>query len=186
MPRINLLPWRVELRKQRQKELGMMAGAAVVMMALIWLLAHMQMVAMIDHQKQRNRFLQSEIKQLDKKIKKIRHLERKKENLLARMQKVEELQTGRPAIVHLFDEMVASLPEGVYLTSLTQTGQRIKLTGYAQSNARVSSFMRKLERSRWMTNPDLKEIRAEKKGANRLSKFTLTVKHRRKPKPKKE
>lgn len=175
MPRINLLPWRVELRKQRQKELAVMAGAAVAVMACIVLLGHVQAAAMIDYQQRRNQFLQTEIKKLDKKIAEIRDLEREKENLLARMRIVEALQTSRPAIVHLFDEVVASLPEGVYLTSLKQNGRRISLTGYAQSNARVSSFMRKLEKSKWMRNPDLKEIRAEKKGADRLSKFSLVV-----------
>ncbi len=180
MPRINLLPWREELRKQRQKEFGIMAGLAVVLMAAVIALAHMQIAAMIEYQDRRNEFLEQEIAKLDKKIKEIRELEKEKENLLARMRIVEQLQTSRPEVVHLFDEMVTSLPEGVYLTSLKQTGRLVNLKGFAQSNARVSSFMRKLEASPWLKNPDLKEIRAEVNKANagsevRLSKFSLNV-----------
>lgn len=180
MPRINLLPWREELRKQRQKEFGIMAGLAVVLMAAVVALAHMQIAAMIEYQDRRNEFLEQEIAKLDKKIKEIRELEKEKENLLARMRIVEQLQTSRPEVVHLFDEMVTSLPEGVYLTSLKQTGRLVNLQGFAQSNARVSSFMRKLEASPWLKNPDLKEIRAEVNKANagsevRLSKFSLDV-----------
>ncbi len=180
MPRINLLPWREELRKQRQKEFGIMAGLAVVLMAAVIALAHMQIAAMIEYQNRRNEFLEHEIAKLDKKIKEIKELEKEKENLLARMRIVEQLQTSRPEVVHLFDEMVTSLPEGVYLTSLKQTGRLVNLQGFAQSNARVSSFMRKLEASPWLKNPDLKEIRAEVNKANagpevRLSKFSLNV-----------
>ncbi len=181
MPRINLLPWREERRKQRQKELGIMGGLAVVLMAAVVALAHMQIAAMIEYQDRRNEFMEQEIAKLDKKIKEIRELEKEKENLLARMGIVEQLQTSRPEVVHLFDEMVNSLPEGVYLTSLKQTGRLVNLKGFAQSNARVSSFMRKLEASPWLKNPDLEEIRAEvnkKTGAAsevRLSKFSLNV-----------
>ncbi len=175
MPRINLLPWRIELRKQRQKEFFIMAGVAAGVMACVIGLAHAQTAAMIGYQQRRNQFLDGEIQKLDRKIAEIRDLEREKEHLLARMRIVEELQTSRPEIVHLFDEVVASLPEGVYLTSLKQAGRRIHMTGYAQSNARVSSFMRKLEASSWLKDPDLKEIRAEQKGTNRLSRFTLVA-----------
>ncbi len=180
MPRIYLLPWREELRKQRQKEFGIMAGLAVVLMGAVVALAHMQFAAMIEYQNRRNEFLQQEIAKLDIKIKEIRELEKEKENLLARMRIVEQLQTSRPEVVHLFDEMVTSLPEGVYLTALKQNGRLVNLQGYAQSNARVSSFMRKLEASAWLQNPDLKEIRAQVKqaaGASdvRLSKFSLDV-----------
>ncbi len=181
MPRINLLPWREELRKQRQKEFGIMAGLAVIMMAAVVALAHMQIAAMIEYQKRRNNFLEEEIVKLDKKIKEIRELEKEKEHLLARMRIVEQLQTSRPEVVHLFDELVTSLPEGVYLTSLEQRGHRINLKVFAQSNARVSSFMRKLEASPWLQNPDLKEIRARVKKNEevaselRLSAFSLDV-----------
>ncbi len=180
MPRINLLPWREELRKQRQKEFGLMAGLAIVLMGAVILLAHMQIAAMIEYQNRRNEFLDQEIAKLDRKIKEIKELEKEKENLLARMRIVEQLQTSRPEVVHLFDEMVTSLPDGVYLTSLKQTGRQVNLQGFAQSNARVSSFMRRLEASPWLQGPDLKEIRAEiKKGGAasevRLSRFSLVV-----------
>jgi len=179
MPRINLLPWREELRKQRQKEFGIMAGLAVVLMACVVGITHMQVAAMISYQDQRNRFLDTEIRKLDKKIKEIRELEREKQHLLARMRIVERLQTSRPEVVHLFDELAMALPDGVYLTSLVQKSRKITLQGVAQSNARVSSFMRKLEASQWFENPDLKQIKAESKkdraGQLRVSAFTLTV-----------
>lgn len=179
MPRINLLPWREELRKQRQKEFGVMAGLAVVLMACVVGITHMQVAAMISYQDQRNRFLDTEIRKLDKKIKEIKELEREKQHLLARMRIVERLQTSRPEVVHLFDELVMALPDGVYLTSLVQKNRKITLNGVAQSNARVSSFMRKLEASHWFENPDLKQIKAESKkgqaGDARVSAFTLTV-----------
>ncbi len=184
MPRINLLPWREELRKQRQQEFGIMAAVAALLMGGIVFLAHVQVNAMIGHQEQRNKMLDTEIAKLDKKIAEIRNLEKEKENLLARMKIVEQLQTSRPEIVHLFDEMVTALPEGVYLTSLAQTGRKVELKGFAQSNARVSSFMRKLDASPWLENPDLKKIQAIKKASMRLSEFNLAINQAQPKKPK--
>lgn len=179
MPHINLLPWREELRKQRQKEFGLMAGIAALLVGGVVLLAHMQVAAKIEYQNSRNAYLDKEISILDKKIEEIRDLEREKENLIARMKIVEQLQTSRPEIVHLFDEIVATLPEGVYLDSLTQKGRVVRLTGVAQSNARVSSFMRQLENSAWLENPDLKLIKAageSKSTGLKISRFELTIK----------
>ncbi len=179
MARINLLPWREELRKKRQKDFGITVGIAVVAMLAVVGLVHLQIDKMIDYQNMRNQRLAGEITLLDRKIAEIKDLEREKENLLARMRIVEQLQTSRPEVVHLFDELAKTLPEGVYLTSLTQRGKNLNLDGYAQSNARVSSFMRALDGSDWLDRPDLKMIQAEemKRGATsvRLSKFTLSA-----------
>ncbi len=186
MPRINLLPWREELRKQRQQEFGIMAAVAALLMGGIVAVAHIQVNAMIDYQNQRNEFLDKEVAKLDKKIKEIKDLEKEKENLLARMKIVEQLQTSRPEVVHLFDEMVTALPEGVYLTSLAQKKRKIALTGFAQSNARVSSFMRKLDASPWLESPDLQKIQSTQEGSVRVSKFSLSVKQSKPKKPKEE
>lgn len=178
MAHINLLPWREELRRQRQKEFGIMAALGVVAALGILGLMHLQVNAMIDHQESRNARLELEIKKLDKKIEEIKDLEKERENLIARMRVVEQLQTSRPEVVHLFDEIVTALPEGVYLKQLTQKGRTVTLKGVAQSNARVSSFMRGLENSKWLESPDLKMIKAtgkEDATGYRLGDFELVV-----------
>lgn len=179
MARINLLPWREELRKKRQKEFGVMVGIAVLAMLMVVGLVHLQIDKMIQYQNARNQRLTDEIAKLDRKIAEIRNLEKEKQNLLARMQIVEQLQTSRPEVVHLFDELTKTLPEGVYLTSMVQKGKSLTLDGYAQSNARVSSFMRALDDSEWLDRPDLKKIQAEeiRQGTStvRLSRFTLSA-----------
>jgi len=178
MPRINLLPWRAELRKQRQREFISLAGITALAMAAVVALAHYQVEFWIEDQNARNAFLDSEIARLDKKILEIKELEKEKENLLARMRIVEQLQTSRPEVVHLFTEMVTSLPEGVYLTAVNQKDRNVTLEGFAQSNARVSSFMRNLDTSPWLSVPDLKRIQAfigKEAGSPRLSQFQMIV-----------
>ena len=178
MPRINLLPWRAELRKQRQREFLSLAGITALAMAAVVALAHYQVEFWIEDQNARNAFLDSEIARLDKKILEIKELEKEKENLLARMRIVEQLQTSRPEVVHLFTEVVTSLPEGVYLTAVSQKDRNVTLEGFAQSNARVSSFMRNLDTSPWLSVPDLKRIQAfigKEAGAPRLSQFQMIV-----------
>ena len=178
MPRINLLPWRAELRKQRQREFLSLAGITALAMAAVVALAHYQVEFWIEDQNARNAFLDSEIARLDKKILEIKELEKEKENLLARMRIVEQLQTSRPEVVHLFTEMVTSLPEGVYLTAVNQKDRNVTLEGFAQSNARVSSFMRNLDTSPWLSVPDLKRIQAfigKEAGSPRLSQFQMIV-----------
>ena len=158
MPRINLLPWRAELRKQRQREFATLAGLTVLAMAGVVALAHFQVESWIDSQNARNAFLDQEIAQLDKKIQEIKDLEKEKENLLARMRIVEQLQTSRPEVVHLFTELVQTLPEGAYLTGVAQKERTVTLDGLAQSNARVSSLMRNID-----------------KAAQKLSQFQMSV-----------
>jgi type IV pilus assembly protein PilN len=160
MARINLLPWREERRAQRRKEflamLGLSALAGVVLAFLIvsW---H---GAQIDGQNERNAYLRTQIQSLDTQIKEIERLDEQKSRLLARKEVIEQLQASRSQMVHLFDSLVRTIPDGVVLTSIRQEGQKLTLEGRSQSNARVSSYMRNLESSGWMTKPDLAIIEA--------------------------
>jgi type IV pilus assembly protein PilN len=179
MPRINLLPWREAERKRKRQEFILSLGAAVATAALVALLGRWQMSAAISHQEERNKVLTDEIAQLDKKIEEINGLDAQKRRLLARMEIIERLQRSRPEIVHVFDEMVRVLPEGVYLTYLKQTGDRFEIRGVAQSSTRVSSFMRNIEASEWLSDPSL-QIVETKGGPNATggANFTLFAKQR--------
>ena len=159
MARINLLPWREELRKQKQQEFGVTAISSVVIAALIVLLAHFHVQGLISDQNQRNTYLQSEIDILNKRIGRIRELEAMKDNLLARMNVIQELQSSRPESVHLMDEMVRTLPEGVHLKSFKQRNKALTITVIAESNARVSDYMRQIDGSEWFTGPSLDVIK---------------------------
>jgi len=173
MAQINLLPWREELRKQRRTEYLTLLGIFAVIALLVWGAVHWHFNERIDYQKSRNAFLQAEITKLDKKIKEIQELEKEKERLLARMKAIETLQTSRPIIVHIFDELVDSLPEGVYLKEISQTGSKIVIKGVAQSNARVSNYMRNVEKSDWLKNPTLDIIQTATEDGRRIANFTL-------------
>jgi type IV pilus assembly protein PilN len=175
MARINLLPWRAERRKLRQKEfmtmLGMAAGIALVLSFLIVMYYNGQ----IEGQMARNQYLRDQIVVVDQQIKEIEELDKKKANLLARKQVIEQLQASRSQMVHLFDELVRTIPEGVRLNSIKQSGQVLTLEGLAQSNARVSSYMRNLEESGWMANPDLSIIEAKGSDKGLPNAFSLKV-----------
>jgi len=175
MARINLLPWRDELRKERQKQFQTIAGLAALLMLAIIALVHIRMGAIIDNQQSRNSYLESEIKVLDKRIKEIQDLEKEKARLLARMDIIQQLQGSRPQVVHVFDELVTTLPDGVYLTSIKNTGTGITLDGFAQSNARVSSYMRKVDNAGWLSDPRLNVIETKDEKGQRISKFVLNV-----------
>ncbi len=179
MPHINLLPWREELRVRKQKEFGALAAVAVVVMAGVVGGVHLYFQGLIDYQSSRNAYLETEIGRLDKKIAEIKDLELEKERLLARMRIIEQLQSSRPEIVHLMDELVDKLPDGVYYTSVEQKGRALNLKGVAQSNARVSSLMRQLDGSGWLEEPALVEIKREKASDAvdevRLSAFDLNI-----------
>ncbi|MET0716941.1 MAG: PilN domain-containing protein [Pseudoxanthomonas sp.] len=161
MARINLLPWRAERRANRQKEfygmLGLAAAAGVVLSFLIWFHYSQQ----IGGQNTRNQFLQAEIQKVEGKITEIEALDKQKDRLLARKKVIEQLQANRSQMVHLFDSLVRTIPDGVALASIKQEGEILTLEGRAQSNARVSNYMRNLEGSGWMTNPDLSIIEAK-------------------------
>ena len=158
MPRINLLPWREERRREQRRDyltlLGLTAGAAV----LAWVLIHAVYASRIEYQQGRNAYLTEQIGRLDRQIKEIQALEQERARLIARMKAIESLQASRPVVVHLFDELVTTLPEGVYLTEVRQQGAVITLHGVAESNARVSNFMRNIEDSKWLRNPRLEVI----------------------------
>ncbi len=172
---INLLPWREARRKEQQRQFFTAAGGAAAVMITIIFYIHVHIGGLIDHQNQRNNFIEGEIAKLDRRIGEIKELKSEKEKLLARMNIIQQLQTRRPEIVHLFDELARSIPGGIYLTKAQQSGRKITIEGVAQSNARVSSFMRNLDESQWFQNPRLEVIEANDKDRVRTSRFVLTV-----------
>ncbi len=160
MARINLLPWRAERRKQRQREFYAMLGLAAVGGLLLSLMVWFYYDRQVSGQGERNQFLQAEIDKVKLQNKEIDRLDSQKERLLARKSVIEELQAKRSQMVHLFDALVRTIPDGVVLTALKQEGDVLTLEGRTQSNARVSAYMRNLETSGWMTNPELSIIEA--------------------------
>ena len=174
--RINLLPWREELRQEQKKQFGVMAALTCVLAAAIVGLIHIQMQSKIDYQLSRNRFVSSEISKVDEEIKEISELQKVRRSLVERMEVIQDLQGSRPSIVHLFTEIVSTVPNGVYLESLAQTGSNLLIHGEAESNARVSTYMRNLSASDWLKEPNLTVIEIEDITVNRISTFTLTVK----------
>ncbi len=173
MPRINLLPWREEQRKIKRREFALAAGAAVLAGVMFALGGKLLYSGWIDAQNARNDLLKREIGKLDAQIADILDLETRKQRLLARMEIIEKLQRSRPEIVHLFDEFVKTVPEGVYLTSIKQTDRKLEIHGIAQSSTRVSTFMRNIDASNWMTNPQLQVVEAASNSPTGGSSFTL-------------
>ncbi len=173
MMRINLLPHREEKRKERQKQFGVMAGITAVLglavAALLWVLFDGQ----VENQKGRNNYLTDEIAKLEKQIDEIKKIREETASLLAKKQVVEGLQSNRSEPVYLLDQLLRQLPEGLYLKSIKQTGTKINVTGYAQSNARVSAFMRNIEASPYLENPNLIEIKAVTLNSQRANEFSL-------------
>lgn len=161
MSRINLLPWRAERRKQRQQEFYVMLGMSALIAALLSFFIIGYYNAQISGQNDRNAFLQGEIAKVQKQIDEIKLLDEKKGRLLARKKVIEELQVNRYQMVHLFDSLVRTIPDGVVLTGIKQEGEQLTLEGRSQSNARVATYMRNLEGSGWMTNPEVNVIEAK-------------------------
>ena len=176
MTEINLLPWREEHRQEQKKDFVVMLVMVCVFAAAIVGLIHVQMQGKIDYQLSRNQFLSNEIATVDDEIKEIQELQKVRRSLVERMEVIQDLQGSRPSIVHLFTEIVSTVPNGVYLQSLDQTGSNLKINGEAESNARVSTYMRNLQASAWLKDPNLTVIEIEDKTVNRISTFTLTVK----------
>ena len=174
MPRINLLSWREGQRKERKLAFLVALGVAALAAGVASFAAYLLYGSMIESQQHRNQQLRVEIKTLDKQIEEINNLEVAKQKFIARMEIIEKLQRSRPEIVHVFDEIVRTLPEGVYLTGVKQTDKRLRFDGVAQSSTRVSSFMRNLDGSRWLRNPELEVVQTAK-GATPGSSFTLTA-----------
>ena len=175
MARINLLPWREAERKKRQQEFGLMVLAGIVLTGLAVFGIHMQIQSQIAAQNQRNAYLNNVISQVEKQILEIKELDKTKQNLLARMNVIQELQSSRPQIVHLFDEVVRTLPDGVYLDTVSQSGNKVAFEGQAQSNARVSSMMRNIDDSEWLGMPKLDFIESKEKTGTGYSHFKLTA-----------
>jgi type IV pilus assembly protein PilN len=203
MPRINLLPWRESLKKERELRFSIFTGAALVLTALIVLAVHLYMASLISYQQERNARVTAEIKLVEAQIEEIKQVEEEKRRLIDRMNAIQGLETGRPNVVHLFDEVVKTVPDGVFYTEMTQVSEKLTFKGYAQSDARVSSLMTNIEKlcddaeekkrleakefSRcWMKEPRIKVIRAEERDSGTkagqttsnkrsVSSFTLEV-----------
>ncbi len=176
MPSINLLPWREAERQKRQRDFGVAVAGAVIAGIAVIMLTMLAYSQMISSQNARNDRLVAEIAELEKSIQEIDGLERQKERLLARMEIIEQLQKSRPEIVHLFDELVRQLPEGVYLTGMRQVGSRIELRGVAQSSTRVSALMRQIDSSVWLTDPEVERVETTQSGSSRQSEFVVYAK----------
>ena len=162
MPRINLLPWRDEERKERKVKFLVALGGALVAAMLAAFVGYLLMDSMVSAQDLRNEKLKAEIAELDKQIEKINSLEADKSRFIARMEVIEKLQRSRPEIVHIFDEIAKQLPDGVYLTGITQNGTRLKFEDVAQSSTRVSAFMRNIDGSSYLKNPELEVVETKK------------------------
>lgn len=186
MARINLLPWRAERRKSRQKEFAGMLGLSALAGILVAFLIVSFYNGRIGSQTERNDFLRGEITKVDAQIKEIEALDLKKSKLVARKEVIEQLQSNRSQMVHLFDSLVRTIPDGVTLAAIKQEGDILTLSGRSQSNARVSTYMRNLEGSGWMTNPDLNIIEAKEGNPGLPYEFNLKVKLANPNAPKEE
>jgi len=173
MPRINLLPWRAEQRQERKKQFFMALGGAPIIEIGIVYLSKLTVEGWITNQSGRNAILTREIAELDKQIEEIKGLENQRERLIARMKVIGELQRSRPEVVHLFDEIVKAVPEGIHLTEVKQTGNRIELQGMAQSSTRVSTLMRNIDASDWLSDPGLDVVQTVANGPDHQSQFKL-------------
>ena len=174
MAHINLLPWREEQRQEQTRQFATITVLSLVLTAALIFMVHVTFDNQIEHQKYRNKILQDEIATLDASLKQIDALEDTKEQLLARMDVIQSLQQQRPQIVHLFDDFVRTVPEGIYLKDIKQEGNQLTIKGVAESNGRVSAYMRNIDASDWMSTPKLKVIET-KKGTMRSSNFTLVT-----------
>jgi type IV pilus assembly protein PilN len=175
MIRINLLPHREIRRKQQQQQFFILLGGAIVIGAVVWFVVHTYLDEQHELQVSRNKYLQDEIVKLDKQIAEIQKLKDQTAALLARKRVVETLQGNRAEVVHLLDQLVRQLPDGVYLKSIKQAGPRVTINGFTQSQARVSTLMRNLESSPQLENPGLVEIKAVTQSGQRLNEFLLNI-----------
>jgi type IV pilus assembly protein PilN len=174
MANINLLPWREERRQERQKEFLTLLGLVLVAGALLVFAADRAVNAAIEKQQGRNAYIQQHISELDKQVKEIRELENKKKALLSRMNVIQGLQGRRPVIVRVFDEMVRTVPDGVFYRSLSKSGDMVSVSGTAESNNRISSLMRNVDASEWFKGPNLKGVKANDSFGDQASDFELS------------
>jgi type IV pilus assembly protein PilN len=173
MPRINLLPWRAELRQRRKKEFLVALGGCLVVAVGVAYLSKLTVQGWTSAQQGRNQILRNEIAEIDKQIVDIQGLRTQRERLIARMQVITQLQRSRPEVVHLFDELVSAMPEGVHLLEVVQQGNRIELRGSAQSSTRVSALMRNIDESDWLRAPGLENVEFVTSGASRNAQFKV-------------
>jgi type IV pilus assembly protein PilN len=173
MIRINLLPHRAEKRRAKQLQFIVLSAISLAIGAIVVVLVHVAISAQIDYQDRRNAYLKQEIAVLDKQIEEIKKLREQTQSLLARKNVVENLQSTRSDVVHLLDQLLRILPDGIYIRSVRQSGYKIALVGYAQSNARISTLMRSVDDSPWLDSPTLVEIHAANVGGGRVSEFSL-------------
>ncbi len=171
MPRINLLPWRDQQRRERKLAFFVALISAAALAGVAAFIAYLLLGSMIDAQEHRNDRLRAQIKVLDKQIEEINDLEAQKQKFITRMQIIEKLQRSRPEVVHLFDELVKEMPDGTYLTSVKQSGTKLKLDGVAQSSTRVSALMRSISASQWLKDPELEVVQTKSDTAG--SSFVL-------------
>ncbi len=179
MIRINLLPHRELARAARKRQFGILLGMAVAAGVVVVVFGHTLIAARQSNQEARNAYLDQEIAKLDSQIGEIKKIKEQTQALLARKQVVETLQSNRTEVVHLFDQMIRLLPDGLYLKSFKQSGNTITLNGYTQSSARVSTLMRNLDDSPWFESPSLIEIKAATVNNLRANEFVLTIKQTR-------
>ena len=177
MTRLNLLPWREMRRREQDRQLLVIGFGTWLLMALIVGYAYLHITTLVETQNKRNEFLAQEIAKVEEQIKEIAELKKRRQDLLARMNVIQQLQADRSRVVHVFDELVQRLPEGVHFSSFKTSGENISLTGVAQSNARVSALMRNLDMSQWFTGPELEVINVKQKGSDRVSEFSIKVKN---------
>lgn len=185
MANINLRPWREELRAEKQQQFVVMLVGAVVVAAGLAFLWKSDMDNRIAYQESRNAYVQTAMKQLDSQIKEIEDLKRQRDELLARMRVIQDLQGKRPVIVRVFDELVRTLPEGLFYTDLKKTNERIDVVGMAESNSRISALMRRFEESDWFNEPNLSNVASADSRRAGYSQFTLSV-NQRTPEPETE
>lgn len=175
MAKINLLPWREDLRKQMQQDFIVAIGAGVLVSCCLFFLGYLHIEGMKEYQQRRNQMLEDEIRVVDKKIKEIKDIEAKKRQLLTKIDVIQKLQESRPQIVHLFEELAKSTPEGIFLSNFKQKGSALSFSGKAQSNARVSAYMRGVDASPWLKSPVLKVITGNAKNAKADGQNTFSM-----------
>ncbi|QRM18483.1 fimbrial protein [Dechloromonas sp. TW-R-39-2] len=173
MIRINLLPHREAARKERREQFFVLAGLVTVLATLIVFAVYTLIAGYVSNQESSNDFLKKEISTLDKQLDQIKRLKEQTQALLSRKQVIENLQRDRGETVYLLSELVKQVPEGVYLKSLKQDGLKVSITGYAQSNARVSALMRTIEASPWLEDPQLIEVKASVLNGRRINEFGM-------------
>lgn len=177
MTKINLLDWRAERRARRLEQFRNMIVLGLILAVGIVAIGYMAMTNAISQQQARNDYLKQQIAEIDQKIKEIEDLERTKQNLLSRMRVIEELQSSRSATVHFFDELVNTIPDGITLSAIKQVGDTVTIEGIAESNGRISSYIKSFENSAWFAEPKLVVIKTSEKNKQREGQFTLRVKN---------